>query len=370
MASAYMHGMQDAGLIASAKHFPGDGYDYYDQHLTTTVNNLSMDEWHKKSGKCFKALIDEGVSAIMPGHISLPAYDTPDEKLGLCPPASLSYPLMTDLLKGELGFEGIIVSDAIGMNGAVGFMEYYEACAAFWENGGDVLLFVEMDHLHEELDKLIKNGKLKIQTLINRAYRVLCFKDQIGLFDQTSSVEAFDTKEQEALLEKTVKESITLVRDRENLIPRSIDKDTRILHVIIMNDSESHKSYTDELTNELKKLSDNVTEKTDPGPDVLFFDARDNKYDLIICSIGGALSYGLNVARLHGPIARNMMNGWTKLSTPVIFVSPLQPYIHKEYEPSIDTIINTYGITQCTAKEVAKKIIGKESINKNLYAHS
>jgi beta-N-acetylhexosaminidase len=119
MATAYMNGMQDVGLITSAKHFPGDSYDVYDQHLTTTINSLSMAEWYEKSGKCFKALIDNGVKAIMPGHISLPAYDTPDEKLGICPPATLSYPLMTRLLKNELGFNGIIVSDAINMNGAV-----------------------------------------------------------------------------------------------------------------------------------------------------------------------------------------------------------------------------------------------------------
>jgi beta-N-acetylhexosaminidase len=245
-------------------------------------------------------------------------------------------------------------------------MNYYEACATFWENGGDVLLFVEMDGFYDEMDKLIKKGILSIETLKNRAYRILCFKEQVGLFCDIKIIETMDNKYQEALLEETVQKSITLVRDRENLIPQSINKDTRILHIIVMNDSENYKNYTNEITNELKKLTDHVTQMNDPGPDVLFFDIRNGKYDLVICSIGCALSYGLNVARL----ARNMMHGWTKLDTPVIFVSLLEPYIHKEYAPAIDTIINTYGITKCTAKEVVKKMIGAAEINKNLYAHS
>ena len=175
---------------------------------------------------------------------------------------------------------------------------------------------------------------------------------------------------QQALLESIVQQSITLVRDREQLIPQQINKNTRVLHLVIMNDSENYKEYLSELSNELKMLSNYVTELSDPGPEVLFNDIRQGKYDLVICSIGGALSYGINVARLHGKVARNMMGGWMKLGTPVIFVSPLQPYIHKEYEASINTIINTYGITKITAKEVVKAITGEKLINRKLVAHS
>lgn len=366
----YMKGMQSEGVAATGKHFPGDGYDYYDQHLTTTVNPLGMDEWRGLSGRCFKELIDEGVCSIMTGHISLPSYDNPDEETGLCPPATISRRLMTDLLRGELGFRGIIVSDAINMGGAVGFKNYYETCALFWENGGDILLFPKMDGFHEEIYQLMDKGVLSLETLRDRAYRVLCFKEQMGVLSGVGAGEKVQTAEFEKLLSAAVDSSITLVRDRAGLIPQEISRDTKVLHLIILNEAERHKKFTDSITAGLTKYSDFVTEASDPGPDRLFIDVKDGKYDLIICTIGNSLAYGTNVGHLHGPVARNMMGGWMRLGVPVIFIAPFEPFVHKEYAAAIGTIINTYGVTKITAQKVLDKIFEREPINTVLSAHS
>jgi len=92
-------------------------------------------------------------------------------------------------------------------------------------------------------------------------------------------------------------------------------------------------------------------------------------FDLILCSIGNQANYGLNVARLHGEVARNMMKGWSKLGTPVIFVSHFHPFVHKEYPHSIDTIINTYGDIECTTAQLIKAITGSQPLQHTLYAH-
>ncbi len=94
---AYMRGLQDAGLIATLKHFPGDGCSIDDQHLAVTINPLEKDEWDASFGKVYSTLIEQGAMSVMPGHISLPAYDTPDEN-GIYPPATMSKALLTDLL--------------------------------------------------------------------------------------------------------------------------------------------------------------------------------------------------------------------------------------------------------------------------------
>lgn len=368
IAGAYMEGVQSNGMLATLKHFPGDGLDVYDQHLTTTINSLNMESWYEQSGQCFKKLIDAGAMAVMPGHIALPAYDVPDENTGLYPPATLSHRLMTDLLKGELGFEGLIVSDAINMGGFANYMNYYEACACFWECGGDSLLFVNMDGFYEELEKLIENGRLRIETLKDRAYRILCVKEQIGLFGVQNKPGDIDISTQNKLCRKVVESGITLVRDRKGLIPFNIKKNTRVLHLIILNNSDDYKKYICELTGEIRRYTDFVDEVFDPGPNYLFDNVRTGKYDLIICTIGSNQGYGLNVARLHGPVARNMMYGWMKLGTPVIFVSPHDPYIHKEYAAATDTIINTYGLADCTAELVMKGIV-EGGFNRNLVAH-
>ena len=85
--SQVIKGLQDNGVAATIKHFPGDGVDYRDQHLLTTCNSLPFDVWKQKHGKVFQTLIDDGVDCIMPGHITLPSYQK--EKIdGIFPPAT------------------------------------------------------------------------------------------------------------------------------------------------------------------------------------------------------------------------------------------------------------------------------------------
>jgi len=101
--SQQIRGLQSNGVAATIKHFPGDGVDFRDQHLLTSCNSLPLEVWKQKHGKVFQALIYSGVACIMPGHITLPAYQK--EKInGMNPPATLSKELLTGLLKEEMGF--------------------------------------------------------------------------------------------------------------------------------------------------------------------------------------------------------------------------------------------------------------------------
>jgi len=126
-ARGYLRGLQAHGVSATLKHFPGDGYTSFDQHLTTVDIPLDMPAWWRGPGRVYRELIAAGARAVMAGHIALPAYDRKDPRLGLYPPATLSRRLLTDLLRGELGFEGLIISDAMGMAGVAGFAPPFEA---------------------------------------------------------------------------------------------------------------------------------------------------------------------------------------------------------------------------------------------------
>jgi len=375
MTSTYIKGLQENGMMATAKHFPGDGFGRYDQHLTTPENPLDIGEWWETSGKVFKELIDMGVMAVMPGHISLPCYDEKDPVLGVYPPATLSSRLMTGLLKEELGFDGLIVSDAVCMGGFCGFMRYYEACARFLESGGDIILFPKVDEaFYMELEKLVRDGILREETLRQRAWRIISLKEQIGLLDSKNqkaiSVDKINCKEFDEVSRKMVECSISLVRDRNSIIPFKIERSTRILHAVIHNDYDTYKNVFDAFTLEMKKYSDNVTEKVDYGSDNMFLDIYTDKFDIVICSIGQHIDWGINVARLHGTIARNMMNGWMKLGCPTIFVSHFDPFIHNEYDASVDTLINTYGNTKYTAEYLMRAITGQHTVSRRLISHS
>ncbi|MCS6759030.1 MAG: hypothetical protein MO852_08440 [Candidatus Devosia euplotis] len=111
---------QANGIAATAKHWPGEGYDDRDQHPVTTVNPLSMRDWEANFGRLYRKVIEAGVMSVMSAHIAMPAYVLaldPDAGAEAYRPASLSRPLNQDLLRRELGFNGLIVSDVTAMVG-------------------------------------------------------------------------------------------------------------------------------------------------------------------------------------------------------------------------------------------------------------
>lgn len=121
MTQAYMEGAHEVpGFCCAAKHFPGDGLDDRDQHVANSVNTFSCEEWDATFGKIYANLIDNGLEAIMAGHIMLPSYTramNPDIKDDDIMPATLSKELLTDLLKGKMGFNGMVLTDASHMVG-------------------------------------------------------------------------------------------------------------------------------------------------------------------------------------------------------------------------------------------------------------
>jgi len=118
LSKAMLRGMQENGLCATVKHFPGAGLDDRDQHLCTAINPFRMDQWFALSGRMFQESIDLGVWSVMIGHISLPAWDPGiGDHLQNAPPATLSKKIITGLLRERMGFEGVIITDALDMAG-------------------------------------------------------------------------------------------------------------------------------------------------------------------------------------------------------------------------------------------------------------
>ncbi len=364
---AFASGMQEEGLIATAKHFPGDGFGTLDQHVTTPVCPLSSEAWRAGPGLVFQRLIDSGIRAIMPGHIALPAFDEIDPEKGLHPPASLSRRLLTDLLKNEMGFEGLIVSDAVNMTGFCGFMNYYDACARFLEVGGDVVLFAKIDERYlQEMERCLREGRLTEATLRDRAARIIAMKESVGLLDETVADKPapvdYASLDLENLAQRLVSKSVGVVRDRHDILPLKIEKTTRILHVVVYNHYERHKPLLDYFTELRRGHSDHVEEWVDPGCQRLFEAVRDGRFDAIVCSIGGAIEYGANVIRLHGPVARNMMYGWMQLGVPTVFVAHHHPYLHREYEAAIDCCVVTCGSTRTSLRHLVRGLAGETTL--------
>ena len=219
--------MQDNGLAATAKHFPGDGTDYRDHHYVSSVNNLSKEEWHSQHGRVFQELIDHGVYTIMPGHISLPVYQSDQERInGKYLPATLSHDLLTKLLKEKMGFEGVIVSDALIMGG---FTKWNEDAIQneinCFKAGCDMLLWPSAGYL-EAMQLAIADGVVSMDRLNDAVSRIWHLKNKLGLFEGKERVVL--SAEDQAFARKTAlsvaRESITLEREIYNQLPLSTEK--------------------------------------------------------------------------------------------------------------------------------------------------
>lgn len=359
----FIRGMQENGIIATAKHFPGDGYCEYDQHLTAPVNPLSFDEWMASFGESYKAFIDAGLKSIMPGHISLPSYDDIDEETGCYRPATLSKKLMTDLLKNELGFEGIIITDAVNMGGFAGYMNIYRAYAECLEAGADSLLFAHPDEMYlKEMHKWIEEGVLTVETLRDRAYRMWCFAKE-HVEEAKRPTEVVSEEEKAILSQKLGMAAPCIERNRHGVLPLNLKKDAKLLFNCLIAPLEERlvpgeKKYADMMVEKLREKVGSVDVISDVGPDEEMRLMLEGGYDGVVCYITSTPTYGLNTTRVAGTIARNMMGGWFRMGVPTVFVTSL-PGVSAEYEPCMDALINTNGSKlEATAEKVVEMILG------------
>ncbi len=357
---AYMEGLQDNGLIATLKHFPGDGYCVDDQHLTTPENPLSKEAWDDSFGRVYSELIERGAMAVMPGHIALPAYDEIDPNTGLYPPATVSKNLLTGLLREKLGFEGIIVSDAVNMTGFCGYMHMYHACAAFLEAGGDCLLFMhETEDYVNGMKACLNEGRLTMEVLKDRAYRMLCFAQEYFDAHPVGEKVAFDREAAEKVAATMTDKAVKVARNRAATLPVALNKDTRIAHVVLPSPWVGECCESSAVTEKLRALVGKVEEFRDPGDGKILEIAKSGEYDLILCSVIESPGYGLNTAKLCGPVARNMMSGWMRYQTPVVFITYYTNQFAETYKACVDTMIYTHGYTDHTADAVVARLLGK-----------
>ena len=177
--------MQTHGIATTAKHWPGEGYDDRDQHLVTTVNPLSYDEWEASFGKIYRHMINHGVMSVMSAHIALPSWVKmryPNAGREAFRPGSVSRVLNVELLRDTLEFNGVVVSDATPMGGLSSWAEKEEYVPDVVQNGCDMYLFGYPNDIDIGiLFKALSTGRLTEERLEEAVTRVLGLKAALGL---------------------------------------------------------------------------------------------------------------------------------------------------------------------------------------------
>ena len=235
-ALAHIRGLQANGVAATVKHWPGEGHDDRDQHLVTTINPLSIDDWRATHGALYRAAIAEGVMSVMSAHIAFPAYvlaHDPDAGLEAYRPASTSALLNQTLLRGEMGFNGLIVSDATPMAGLGAWAHRDVALPEVVASGCDIILFSDEPEADiARIEAALADGRITAARLDEAMVRILGLKAALGLH-RDGKAPADRTRlalpENAETARKITARAPTLVKDVQGILPLSPDRHRRVL---------------------------------------------------------------------------------------------------------------------------------------------
>ncbi len=216
----YMLGLQSGGVMACAKHFPGHGDTNVDSHHDVPVLPFDKQRLESLEMYPFKVLINQGVQSVMIGHLVVPALDSMQNR-----PASLSKPIITSWLKEKLGFEGLVITDALDMKGVTKNFQKGEIEVLALKAGVDVLLLSEDVPVSiAAIKKALKDGKLTAERIDESVRKILEAKYRFGLTGSVNISTAnlasdLVTGEARALNQKIIEQAITMVKNADGLVP-------------------------------------------------------------------------------------------------------------------------------------------------------
>ncbi len=345
IAAAFAAGLQSGGVIATAKHFPGHGDTNVDSHLGLPVLNVSRARLDSVELVPFRTLVDQGVKSVMVAHLAVPAIE-PDRKI----PATLSPAIVGGLLQGELHFHGLVVSDAIDMQGLLNGFGLDEAVARLVEAGIDLLVAPPSagdESVIVALKNAVASGRLVEGRIDSSVRKILRLKgwlnlDQRRTVDLTNIADVVGTPDHWDVARAVAREAITVLKN-DNVLPlQRIGLNKRILNVIIGDNedyrTEVHRSsgsvsnerFGDYFMKQFRVRFPNVeTIRLDPRANKLDFDSvlvRAKKADMILCPVfvkvrSGSGRFGLP------PHLVDFANLLADRGKPVVFVAMGSPYV-------------------------------------------
>ena len=274
MGAAYVEAVQACGVAATLKHWPGDGVDGRDQHLLTTDNSMDLATWRATFGEVYRAGIRAGAMTVMPGHIRLPALTrraNVTRSSGDDLPATLSADLLQTLLRDELGFAGLIVSDNTAMAGFSTAMPREQALPTALLAGCDMLLGA-IDPLEDYTIVLgaVERGDIPRTRVDDAVRRILVVKARLGLLEEPATTEftSVPKAQIDAWKRECAERAVTLVRDRDQLLPLSSSRYSDVL-VYVLGDEPTFYDptggYGRRFTAQLAARGLRVTTRTIPG---------------------------------------------------------------------------------------------------------
>ena len=363
-AKAMIKGTQDSGVAATVKHFPGhDLFDTKDPHFSPGINNSSLEDWLELQGRVYKESIDSGVYSVMIGHAAFPAVD--DSLInGKRRPSTFSKKIITDLLKDRFGFDGVVITDDIGMRAAFSIFGKENMADTYVElinAGNDMLLGTPIGEKHEDyigyIEKAVAEGRVSIERIEDACRRILTMKEKLGLFGKEEKLADIKTFAEETndMNMDIARKSLTLLANKNNLIPLDA-KTLKKVSIIPV----THSDFFPGKLEELKKAFERR------GMEAKIYD---NAYQCNLREAAkedGVIIYA-NFVSAHQPMGHctffgNVAQQFFKIlsygSDRSVVVSFGSPFIKEEYYEETETYINAYWYNKETMEALVDALMG------------
>src|SRR5215831_2329460 len=357
--SAFIKGVEGHGALAAAKHFPGHGDTAADSHIDLPVISASRERLEHLELVPFRAAIAAGVDTVMTGHLSVPALE-PDPNT----PATLSPKILQGLLRKELGFHGLIVTDAMDMGGITVRYAPGEAAVRAVAAGADCLLMPPVpDAAFEALQRAVRSGRISKQRLDEAVRRILQAKAGLGLnTSRLVDVNGLNHKFGSAAWQKEAQDisdrGVTLLRDTPHRLPLDGRKPSRALLLAFYADPEPYPG--EDLERELRSRFDSVTTLR---ADTRFVNAgilklpSPDSYDVAIVAFFVRVSDrkgNVDVPAEQIALAQQLY----KAGKPLITVGLGSPYLIERF-PQAETWLAAFGISDVAQISVARALFGE-----------
>ena len=358
MAKTFIEGLQSKRMIATAKHFPGHGDVTVDSHVNLPVLTADKKRLENLELKPFKAVIDHGVMSVMTGHLAVPKIT------GNMTPATLSWRIVTKLLRNKLGFEGLIITDALNMKALYQNYTLEDISLRAVEAGNDLLLFSPDPELtHSTILNAVRSGKLSEKQIDKSVRRILLAKKWLGLDNNrlvnlNSIPQQVSIQGHRELAETIANSSITVVRNNNNALP--VRKRDNVLHIILENKRHSLSGET--FSKKLRRTFQAQTVRI--GVDANSIDYRNvadkaERASAVIIStyievLSGAKSLELN-DRQQNFVNRLIRDLPSK--RPLIMISFGTPYLINQF-PDIPAFVCTYSSSELSEDAAVRLLSG------------
>lgn len=400
-AKAFIRGVKEANpnMACCAKHFPGDGVEELDQHLVMGINSLDVEAWKDSFGKVYSSLIEDGIESIMAGHIALPEMTKklrPAIREEEIMPATLARELLTDLLRDEMKFNGLILTDASHMIGFSAVKSREEALPLAIAAGCDMILFAnDIEEDMEFVKRGIKNNALTIQRIDEAVTRILALKAKLNLNDTKVAIPdqnllytSINTPEHQNYRKIAAERCTTLVKDTAKLLPINSEEKKKVWLIYVQTPPTSIAYKPDPARQIVIEELEKEGFEVDLAPSFYDLEAENGvsfmntvkmmkkttrnrfkeTYDLVIVVMNIKGYAQENNVRLKWSAHHSYENPWYLSEVPTISIS-LNYTNHLIDIPQAKTFINAFGSKRDNIRAAIEKMCGKSEFNGEVKDH-